>query len=117
MNTSRLVFMSAIWCCMALLPAFPASAEIQNICAGSVPPGWVVINDSWSPTTCGNPVSMVYNVATIERYDNKTKGSVMQACLGPVPAGWAMVGSRWNPSVCGHPASMIDNVMTIRKLN
>ena len=117
MRKVRLLSALTVWCCISLSLASPGFAEIQNICAGLIPAGWIAINDSWNPTACGNPTSIVYNIVTIERYDNKPKGSQMQACAGPVPAGWAVVGTRWNPSVCGHPTAITQNVMTIRKMN
>jgi hypothetical protein len=91
--------------------------NVQSVCAGQVPTGWIKINDSWNPTTCGNPTSISYNVWTIERYDNKPAGAQMRACFGSVPNGWAMVGSTWDPTACGHPTSISNNVMTIRRLN
>ncbi|MBK6877863.1 MAG: hypothetical protein IPG99_15820 [Ignavibacteria bacterium] len=50
-------------------------SETQWVCAGQIPNGWVKINDSWNPTTCGNPTSISYNVWLIERYDDKPIGS------------------------------------------
>jgi hypothetical protein len=93
------------------------TAEVQTVCAGQVPVGWIKTNDAWNPTTCGKPTSIVYNVWTIERYSTKPIGAVMQACAGAVPPGWAMIGNAWNPNMCGHPTSIVNNVMTIKRLN
>ncbi len=117
MKTSRLFGIAGIAAIIALFGVSPSFAEIQNVCAGQIPAGWIAINDSWSPSTCGNPTAIVYTVVTIERIDNKPQGTQMQVCVGPVPPGWIMISSGWNPTVCGHPTSISNNVMTIRKVN
>jgi hypothetical protein len=89
----------------------------QTVCAGQLPAGWIKINDSWNPTSCGNPTSITYNVWQIERYDDKPVGASMTACFATVPAGWAMTSSWWNPTTCGHPTSITNNVMSIKRLN
>ena len=39
-----------------VFPARPAVAATLTICTGSpVPSGWIVSNDSWDPTRCGDP--------------------------------------------------------------
>jgi hypothetical protein len=91
--------------------------QTQNICAGSVPPGWIKINDAWNPTVCGNPARIAYNVWTIQRFDDQPIGAIIHACKGPVPSAWAIVGTLWNPTVCGHPATNQLNVMAIKRLN
>jgi hypothetical protein len=102
-------------------PLAPLSLETilptQNICAGSVPPGWIKINDAWNPTVCGNPARIAYNVWTIQRFSDQPMGAVIHACKGAVPPGWAIVGTLWNPTVCGHPATNQLNVMAIKQLN
>ena len=92
------------------------SSDIQKVCAGQVPAGWIKTNDEWNPTVCGNPITIVYNVWTIERYDNKPFNSVMTACDGAVPAGWAKLNGTWNPTRCGYPSAIANNVMTIKGL-
>jgi hypothetical protein len=94
-----------------------AILQWQNICFGSVPPGWIKINDTWNPTVCGNPASIAYNVWTMQRFTDQPVGAVIHACKGAVPSGWAMVGTLWNPTVCGHPSSNQPNVMAIKRLN
>lgn len=89
----------------------------QDVCAGNVPPGWIVVNDRWDPTSCGSPSTITYNVWTITRYDNEPIGAVMRACTGVVPGGWVVVNFQWDPTACGHPSSISDNVMTIQRLN
>jgi hypothetical protein len=91
--------------------------QTQNICAGSVPPGWIKINDAWNPTVCGNPARIAYNVWTIQRFDDQPVGAVIHACKGSVPSAWVIVGTLWNPTVCGHPAANQPNVMAIKRLN
>jgi hypothetical protein len=102
-------------------PLAPLSLETilqtQNVCAGSVPPGWIKINDAWNPTVCGNPARIAYNVWTIQRFDDQPMGAVIHACKVAVPSGWAIVGTLWNPTVCGHPATNQLNVMAIKRLN
>jgi hypothetical protein len=102
-------------------PLAPLSLETilqtQNICSGSVPPGWIKINDAWNPTVCGKPTSIAYNIWTIQRFADQPVGAVIHACKGAVPSGWALVGTLWNPTVCGHPSSNQPNVMAIKRLN
>jgi hypothetical protein len=103
------------------LPLAPLSLETilqtQHVCAGSLPPGWIKINDAWNPTVCGNPARIAYNVWTIQRLTDQPMGAVIHACSGAVPSGWAIVGTLWNPTVCGHPAANQLNVMAIKRLN
>jgi hypothetical protein len=91
----------------------------QSMCAGgAVPSGWILVNDQWNPTSCGNPTSIVYNVWIIDRYDDKPVGSVMSACAAaPTPSGWIIVNTQWNPTTCGHPTSIVNNVKQIRRVN
>jgi hypothetical protein len=91
--------------------------QAQNVCAGSLPPGWIKINDAWNPTVCGNPARVDYNVWTIQRYSDQPKGAIIYACSAAVPSGWAIVGTAWNPTVCGHPNSKQSNVMAIKRLD
>jgi hypothetical protein len=103
------------------LPQAPLSLEItvqtQSVCAGSIPPGWIKINDAWNPTVCGKPTGIAYNVWTIQRFTDQPMGAVIYACRGAVPSGWAIVGTLWNPTVCGHPSANPPNVMAIKRLN
>ena len=103
------------------LPPAPLSLEVtvqtQNVCAGSVPPGWIKINDAWNPTVCGKPTIIAYNVWTMQRITDQPMGAIVYACRGAVPSGWAIVGTLWNPTVCGHPSANQPNVMAIKRLN
>jgi hypothetical protein len=94
-----------------------AILRTQNVCAGSVPSGWIKINDAWNPTVCGNPATLAYNVWTLQQLSDEPVGAVIQACKGTVPSGWTLVGTAWNPTVCGHPATNQSNVMAIKRLN
>jgi hypothetical protein len=102
-------------------PLAPLSLETilqtQNVCAGSLPPGWIKINDAWNPTVCGNPARIAYNIWTIQRLTDQPMDAVIHACKGAVPSGWAIVGTLWNPTVCGHPTTNQPNVMAIKRLN
>lgn len=64
-----------------------ATGQVQDVCAGSVPAGWIKVNDRWDPMACGKPSSIIYNVWTIERYSDKPVGSVMNTCFGTPPSG------------------------------
>jgi hypothetical protein len=103
------------------LPLVPLSLgtiqQTQNVCSGSVPTGWIKINDAWNPTVCGNPTNITYNVWTIEQFIDQPVGAILHACRGPVPPGWSIVGTGWNPTVCGHPTTNQPNVMAIKRLN
>jgi hypothetical protein len=89
----------------------------QNVCAGSIPAGWIKINDSWNPTVCGKPTSIVYNVWTLQQLTYLPVGAVIYACSSTPPAGWAVAAQMWNPTVCGHPSAQQSNVMTIERSN
>ena len=94
-----------------------ANLTAQNVCAGTLPPGWIKINDAWNPTVCGNPATIIYNVWTIQQLSDQPPGTVIHACKGTVPSGWASIGTTWNPTVCGHPSANQSNVMAIKRLN
>jgi hypothetical protein len=102
-------------------PLAPLSLEVtlqtQNVCAGSVSPGWIKINDAWNPTVCGKPATIAYNVWTMQRFTDQPMGATIYACRGAAPLGWAIVGTLWNPTVCGHPSANQPNVMAIKRLN
>jgi hypothetical protein len=91
--------------------------QTQYVCAGSLPPGWIKINDAWNPTVCGNPTGISYNVWTILRLNDQPQGAIIHACRAAVPPGWAVVGTAWNPTVCGHPSGRQLNVMAIKRLS
>ncbi len=112
----RIVFWLIAVAAAGLIMAGESFAEIQTVCAGSVPPGWIRIDDRWDPTKCGHPVSVTNNVWTIERYDNKPVGSIMNACAGSVPDGWTVVARRWDPTKCGRSTMQTENIMTIKRL-
>jgi hypothetical protein len=101
-----------------VLTALPLGAILhtQNVCAGSLPPGWIKINDAWNPTVCGNPATITYNVWTLQQLSDQSLGAIIHACSGAVPSGWAIVGAAWNPTVCGHPTINQTNVMAIKRL-
>jgi hypothetical protein len=89
----------------------------QHVCAGSVPAGWIKIDDTWNPTVCGNPATLTYNVWTIQQLSDQPVGTVIYACSATVPTRWAIVGTVWNPTLCGHPAANQANVMAIKRMN
>jgi hypothetical protein len=95
------------------------NAPTQEICAGSpVPDGWIKTNDSWNPTSCGNPSAITYNVWTITQYANLPIDSQLTVCAdAPVPNGWVVINTAWDPTSCGHPTNMVNNVKTIKRVN
>lgn len=88
----------------------------QTMCAGPVPAGWLIKDEMWSPTSCGNPTNIVNNVYVIVRYDNLPSGSVLSVCTQPVPNEWIQVSTTWCPTCCGKPTQITNNVMSIKKL-
>jgi hypothetical protein len=90
-------------------------SEIMHVCRYNLPPGWAKINDYWSPTSCGNPPRIDYNVWMIQRYDNMPVGSYMDVCSDSIPSGWMVINTRWNPTTCGHPPHIYHNVSTIMR--
>jgi len=103
------------------LPPLEINTEVRSmrICRGSpVPEGWIMVNDHWSPTSCGNPTSITYNVWTIERYSGRPIGSTMRVCAGAeTPEGWVEIDRTWSPTRCGHPTSITNNVKVIRRVS
>jgi hypothetical protein len=103
------------------LPELDLNVEIRGmrICRGSpIPLGWIKVNDDWSPTSCGNPSSLTYNVWYIERYDDKPVGSTMRVCSSAsTPPGWVDINYDWSPTSCGHPSSITNNVKYIRRVS
>lgn len=94
-------------------------SEHMDICANSpVPAGWIKVNDHWDPTICGRPTSIVYNVWTIQRYDNKPVGTYLTVCAqAPTPSGWVLVDTRWDPTRCGYPHStIVRNMKQIKRV-
>jgi hypothetical protein len=90
----------------------------MNVCAGSpIPKGWIKTDDSWNPTVCGQPTSIVPNVITITRYVDMPVGSILSVCAdAPRPRGWAEIDRSWNPTRCGRPTSIVNNVKLIKKI-
>jgi hypothetical protein len=88
----------------------------QNVCAGSVPSGWIKVNDSWSPTVCGKPTSIIYNVWSVQALSAEPIGAVIYACSSSPPPGWVLVSEMWNPTLCGHPSAQQRNVMAIKRV-
>ena len=97
-----------------------ADAPTQDICAGSpVPAGWIKTNDSWNPTTCGNPTQITNNVWTITQYANLPLDSELTVCAeAQVPNGWVVTNTTWDPTRCGKPDNnSVNNVKTIRRVS
>jgi hypothetical protein len=99
-------------------PPLGVERRVMQICANSpVPSGWIKIDDDWSPTSCGNPTSITYNLWTIEAYMDKSANAVMEVCSGaPTPAGWVEEDRFWSPTRCGHPQSITRNIKRIRRV-
>jgi hypothetical protein len=99
-------------------PPPPSPPSTITICASSpVPDGYIKVNDSWSPTSCGNPTSIIYNVWTLTRYADLSIGSSLSVCSSaPIPNGWVVVATRWSPTSCGRPSSNIKNITTIQRV-
>lgn len=92
--------------------------ETQVLCCREVPTGYILINDDWDPTKCGEPSSITYNVCTYQRFDNKAINSVMTVCSSALnPPGWSTVDTDWDPTKCGHPSSNTNNMKTIKRIN
>ena len=39
----------------------------QKVCAGSLPAGYIKVDDEWNPTMCGRPSNISYNMMTMKR--------------------------------------------------
>ena len=96
-----------------------AAGARQQVCsAGPTPWGWIIVDDLWDPTRCGNPTSESYNIHIIERFDNKPEGAIMRVCgYSSTPPGWAEIEYAWDPGSCGHPSSNTNNVKSIKKMS
>ena len=93
--------------------------DFLSICTGSpVAAGFIVVNNGWSPTRCGNPTSIVDNVETIERFTDKPVGTFLDVCgFAPTPAGWVVVNQIWVPQSCGQPTGLVNNVNVIKRIS
>ena len=92
--------------------------QTQPICTGTpVPAGWIVTDDYWSPSSCGNPTTIEYNMQTITQYSDRPVGDTLPVCAyAPTPDGWVEVDSHWAPGSCGHPSNIVNNVKVIKRL-
>ena len=93
--------------------------QSQNICADSpIPAGWIVVDDHWDPTMCGNPAEVECNVRTIHKINALPAGTTISACsYAPTPAGWVEIGTKWDPTACGLPQDpSVRNVKIIKRL-
>lgn len=94
----------------------------QLICRGGViPAGWVLVDDTRSPTMCGgeNPaIIRLYNVWVIERIDRRPVGTEIEVCAAmPTPMGWDVVDVYRKPELCGHPTDQfLVNVKRVRRV-
>jgi hypothetical protein len=96
----------------------PAPPETRTLCAGeAVPAGFVKVNDSWDPARCGKPAAETWNVWTVQRYDDRPVGFVMDQCTeAAIPEGWVLVAMRSVPEACGHPKGAATNVAKVRRV-
>lgn len=80
-----------------------ALGSMDHICDGQpVPSGYVVIDRTWDPTSCGNPIMITPNVDVIWRYSDSPVGAQANACLPlTAPPGW-VIDSTQNGYVCGY---------------
>ena len=99
-------------------PLLRRITQVQKVCAGVSLPQWIRVDDHWDPMQCGNPGSpLIYNVWTVERYDDRPVGAYIEACNDRLPAGWVRVSERWDPTRCGRPTStQFRNVMIARRV-
>lgn len=99
-----------------------AYANRLLICrGGSVPEGWVLVDDVRDPSQCDgrNPASVrLFNVWVIERFDDRMVGTVIDICAAtPIPEGWVLVDIFRAKELCGHPdGPLVVNVKRIRKV-
>ncbi len=99
--------------------------NVQSVCAGTAPHGWVVTNDAWVPTRCGNATEtrasngFEYNVWSIENLSSVPVGGTLSICSGYIrlPSNWVTISTTWIPTRCGHPTSIIHNVATIKRVS
>jgi hypothetical protein len=88
-------------------------------CSEDVPAGWIKVDDTWSPTSCGNPTSETFNRCVLQQYTVVGRGGTLDVCASaPVPPDWEEVGSHRDGRKCGHPGPQFPahNVKTIRRL-
>jgi hypothetical protein len=106
-------------CQQASVPPSPLPPITQEICSGdTVPKGWIIYDEKWSPTKCGNPSSITSNVLLITKYDGLQIGATLDVCAGQtIPDGWVLINKKWIPTRCGSPSSITNNVETIQHLN
>lgn len=104
-------------------PANAVTEEVQTVCCSSaIPPGYILINNNWSPTQCeGTRASgIVGNMCSYERYDKWPIGKQLQVCYSALtPNGWVETGQSQIPTMCStgiNPAGDLPTVKTIQRL-
>lgn len=91
------------------------------VCRGAaIPSGWILVNDMRDPGSCGGDVPATlnaYNVWSIEKYDGRPVGTVIDVCAAAqTPPGWVIVDVYRDRDLCGHPDGLFTaNVKRIRR--
>ena len=91
-----------------------------TICKGTpIPSGYLIVNDSWDPTTCGKPsTNTTYNVQTIMKVSDYPLGAALRVCAGQtIPGNWKIVSTLWDGTSCGYPSMEVDNVAIVARQN
>src|SRR5579883_3353160 len=102
---------------MALGVAAPVLAHAEEVCKDSpVPEGWIVVNDRHDDSKCGPNYTTVHNVWILEKYSDRSNGSIMEVCdFNPTPKGWVDINHRHDSYLCS-PNIQGTNVKTIKRL-
>lgn len=97
--------------CALMSPVISANAAT---CAGSVPPGTVVVDIYTDSVNCraAGPSNNAYQTVG---YLDRQIGDTIPMCAGfPVPTGWQIVDSYNNPTKCG--GGNFINIAKIRRM-
>lgn len=97
-----------------LLTSFVFGQE-QEICPGTVPAGWVIVNTRSCAGCCGYTGTII-NKLVIKRIDNLPAGTTLEICPQSTPAGWVVIDTRSCAGCCGYGGAII-NKPVIKKID
>lgn len=101
----------------AMTTSIPSDVSTtKQVCSNAqIEPGWVLVDTSWDPSTCLQPVASTQNVWVLRQYGAAVRR--LEICVtATIPEGWKVTGSRWVPGRCGAPLdSVTQNVLVIER--
>jgi hypothetical protein len=97
-----------------------AQAATLHVCGGQTVSGYILSDTYYSPTTCGSPPTVSYNVWILESYFDKPVGFQMNVCNSTRnPSGWVTLTTYFSLTRCGPapPSVTNHNVRVIQRVS